>query len=62
MKVTLNIIASFPNCPINSKVLLKSPSAAEEVRSPPIAGAVTGLPPTKLTPEDTRLDVEETES
>ena len=42
-------------------MLLKSPSFAEE-SSPVIAGAVTELPPTKLTPEETRLDVEDTES
>ena len=42
-------------------MLLKSPSVVDEERRPPIAGAVTELPPTKLTPEDTRLDVDDTD-
>ena len=53
-------MGSFANG-TNSKVLLTSPSLVEE-SSPLIAGAVTELPPTKLTPDDTRLDVDDTES
>ena len=47
------MIGSFNCGTVNSNVLLESPS---------FAGAVTEMPPTKLTPDDTRLDVEDTES
>ena len=60
---TFNIIDSFACGTTISNVLIKAESSfADEDKSPLIAGAVTELPPTKLTPEDTRLDVDDTES